>query len=297
MPQQTIRIGALVPADRGAARYISQIIHHGFESFQITFGQTLGDVDLNRLSDEVRSVLADSGAVISCLGAYGNVLAHGEVGEKAQQDWARLIDAADRFGCHIVSGFAGRIADRPIDQCMDRFAQVFRPIAQRAADRGVRLAFENCSMGGDWRRGDHNIAHNPTAWEMMFNALPMDNIGLQWEPCHQMVQLIDPLSQLRQWTPKIFHLHGKDATIHWDRIRQVGVYNREWVVFHRTPGFGDTNWTDLISELRRGGYVGGIDIEGWHDPVYKDELEMTGQVHALQYLKRCRGGDIVDNPH
>ncbi|HOF89550.1 MAG TPA: sugar phosphate isomerase/epimerase, partial [Armatimonadota bacterium] len=65
--------------------------------------------------------------------------------------------------------------------------------------------------------------------------------------------------------------------------------------FHRTPGFGDSNWTDIISELRRGGFTGSIDIEGWHDPVYCGELEMTGQVHGLNYLKRCRG-TFVANP-
>jgi CBS domain-containing protein len=37
-------------------------------------------------------------------------------------------------------------------------------------------------------------------------------------------------------------------------------------------------------------FIGSIDIEGWHDPVYRDELEMTGQVAGLNYLKRCRGG-------
>ncbi|WP_246131991.1 hypothetical protein [Paenibacillus hemerocallicola] len=61
-------------------------------------------------------------------------------------------------------------------------------------------------------------------------------------------------------------------------------------------GFGDSNWTDIISILRQGGYEGSIDIEGSHDPVYKNELEMTGQVHALHYLKRCRGGDFVPDP-
>ena len=28
----------------------------------------------------------------------------------------------------------------------------------------------------------------------------------------------------------------------------------------------------------------------WHDPAYRDELEMTGQVRSLNYLKDCRGG-------
>ena len=61
-------------------------------------------------------------------------------------------------------------------------------------------------------------------------------------------------------------------------------------------GFGDTNWTDVISELRLGGFQGSIDIEGWHDPVYRDEMEMTGQVRALNYLKQCRGRPFVANP-
>lgn len=49
-----------------------------------------------------------------------------------------------------------------------------------------------------------------------------------------------------------------------------------------------------MSELRLAGYAGSIDIEVWHDPVYRDALEMTGQIHALRHLKHCRGGDFVD---
>jgi sugar phosphate isomerase/epimerase len=104
-----------------------------------------------------------------------------------------------------------------------------------------------------------------------------------------MVKLIDPMPQLRKYIKKIFCLHGKDATILWDVIREHGVRGPEQFAFHRTPGFGDT-------ELRRGGFTGSIDIEGWHDPVYRGELEMTGQVHGLNYLKKCRGGAFVPNP-
>jgi sugar phosphate isomerase/epimerase len=179
---------------------------------------------------------------------------------------------------------------------MKAFKKVFGPLARRAADKGVRLAFENCDMGGTWQTGDWNIAHFPAAWEMMFDAVPLENLGLQWEPCHQMVKLIAPLPQLRRWVKRIFHLHGKDATVQWDVIRESGITGATPFAFHRTPGFGDSNWTDIISELRRGGFRGSIDIEGWHDPVYRGDLEMTGQVHALHYLKQCRGGSFVPNP-
>ena len=112
-----------------------------------------------------------------------------------------------------------------------------------------------------------------------------------------MVTLIDPLPQLRKWAPKVFHIHGKDATIKWDVVREYGVGGAKPYAFHRTPGFGDTNWKDIISELRQQNWIGSIDIEGWHDPVYKNELEITGQVFGLNYLKQCRGGDFVANPN
>lgn len=294
--KETIRIGTLVNKGQDSPAYIRQILPHGFESFSITFWQELANTDLERLAREVREVLGDSGAVVSSLGMFGNPLGDNPIDNNTRDGWAKLIDAAHLFGCDVVAGFAGRVVDKPVPESMPRFKEVFGPLAKRAADRGVRLAFENCEMGGDWNKGDWNIAHNPAAWEMMFNELPNENLGLEWEPAHQLVQLIEPLPQLRKWVKKIFHLHGKDATILRDIIAEVGVLGAKQYAFHRTPGFGDTNWTDIISELRGGGFVGSIDIEGWHDPVYKDDLEMTGQVHGLNYLKQCRGGAYVPNP-
>ncbi|MEK6247627.1 MAG: sugar phosphate isomerase/epimerase, partial [Planctomycetales bacterium] len=128
------------------------------------------------------------------------------------------------------------------------------------------------------------------------DAVPSMSLGLEWEPCHQMVSLIEPLPQLRQWADRVYHVHGKDATLQWDVVRRQGIRSGVPYIEHRTPGFGDTNWNDIVSILRASGYQGSIDIEGWHDPVYRDDLEMTGQVRALRYLKECRGGPFVPNP-
>ena len=127
----------------------------------------------------------------------------------------------------------------------------------------------------------------------LFDALPDENIGLQWEPCHHMVQLVDPLPMLRKWVNKIICLHGKDATIDWDVVNRRGIYSGEPFAWHRTPGFGDTNSTDINSILRMNVFKGSIDIEGYHDPVYNGDLEWTGQVYALNYLKQCKGGEFI----
>lgn len=294
-PSPDIRIGTMVDA-KGAdpAAYIRQILSHGFESFQLTFWQTLGGVDLKDLSARVKDAIGDQ-AVISSVAVFGNPLEREETDLETLKGWEALIDNAHLFGADIVAGFTGRLRGQSLDRSIPRYKEVFGPLAKRAADRGVRIAFENCDMDGTWASGDWNIAHNPAAWEMMFDAVPGDHVGLEWEPCHQMVSLIDPMPQLREWVGKIIHVHGKDATIHWDVVRRDGIHGPKPFVFHRTPGFGDSNWTDIISDLRAGGYRGSIDIEGWHDPVYRGDLEMTGQVHGLNYLKRCRT-DFVPNP-
>ncbi len=309
IPEADIRIGTLVGAGMNAPSYIQQIQHHGFESYSLTFWQTCENVDFKKLASELKPVLAESGAVISSIGIFGNPLEGGDLDKKSLAGWKKCIDSAHLFGCDIVAGFTGRLRGKRIDESIPQFKKVFTPLAKRAADKGVRIAFENCDMGGTWQTGDWNIAHNPTAWEMMFDAVPADNIGLEWEPCHQMVSLIDPMPQLRKWVGKIFHVHGKDATVHWDVVRTYGVHSSMHgdvalpgkvqmvppFAYHRTPGFGDSDWTAIISDLRQGGFRGSIDIEGWHDPVMRGSFEMSGQVRSLQYLKTCRG-DFVANP-
>ena len=292
MSQLDIRIGTLVPVGT-AVEHVNQILPHGFESFSLHAWKTLGGADLKAMAGPLLDAMGDR-AVLSSIGMFGNVLQD----EGVQRDFAACIDAARLFNCDVVSGFAGAIDNRPFDESIPEFKRVWGDLARRAADNGVRIAWETCDMGGSWNNLKWNMAHAPAAWDVMFNELPMSNVGLQWEPCHQLGALVDPIAQLRRLAPtgKIFHVHGKDATIAWDVIRTQGIRGPHRYFWHRTPGFGDTNWTDVISILRLNRFQGAIDIEGWHDPVYKDDLEMTGQVHALNYLRNCRGGPYVPNP-
>ncbi len=285
-----IRIGTMVGFSQGA-NLVRQILPYGFECFELNAWMYLGEVNLLELASELKDVMGDQ-AFISAVGVYGNPLQD----EQTAKDWATLIENAHLFGAKAVCGFAGALEDRPVDQSMARFAEIWTPLAKLAEDKGVKIAFENCDMGGTWERPLFNIAHSPKAWEMMFNAVPSSALGLEWEPCHQLNSLIDPIRQLRKWVSKVHHVHGKDATVNWDVIEDQGLRGGEPVVWHRSPGFGDTNWSDIITILRLAGYIGTIDIEGYHDPVYRDDLEWTGQVAALNYLKSCRGGDFVPAP-
>jgi sugar phosphate isomerase/epimerase len=62
------------------------------------------------------------------------------------------------------------------------------------------------------------------------------------------------------------------------------------VAEHRFPGLGQTNWGRVISELIRAGYDSDINIEGWHDPIYREQLEETGLRIAKQTLEPLIAG-------
>ena len=105
------------------------------------------------------------------------------------------------------------------------------------------------------------------------------------------------MPQIRKWAPKILPCsrQGRDGALgrrsRARRVRQISVRPDAHARASATP----TGRASSAS-CRLAGYVGTIDIEGWHDPVYRDELEMTGQVRALNYLKQCRGGDALRSP-
>jgi len=286
-----IKIGTLVDGF-SVLKWVPKLIENKFECFVLNYWENTGDTDFSELSKKVKDAIGGSGLTVSTLSVYTNPLRD----ENRIKEWEKCIDSAHLFGCDIVTGFTGRIDDKSVPDNIPKFKEVFTELAKRAQDKGVRIAFENCAMGGDWNRGSFNIANSPLAWDMMFDAVPYDNIGIEWEPSHHLSHLRDPLKSLKKYAKKIYHIHGKDANIDWDYINEFGIGGPGWYARDRMPGYGDTDWKEVCTILYKNGYAGTIDIEGFHDPYFRGELEFTGQVAALKYLKECRGGEFAANP-
>ncbi len=288
-----IHIGTCVPG-QNALTWLPHLVTKGYESFEICFHMEFYGLDLKELAPKIMDIVAPTGQPITALGLYCNPIQY----EEHKENLKIAIDNAHLLGTDTVCTFAGALEGKSVDEAMPGFKKVFTELAQYAADRGVRIAFENCPMGGSWRHETCNIAHNPNAWDRMFSEVPYDNIGLEWEPAHAIKQLIDPIAELKKYGSKIFSVHGKDTTVDWDGIRHQGfdLYSGKNFCPDRMPGFGDTNWRDVFTTLHQVGYTGDVTIEGYHDNVYNGDWEMTAQMHALNYLKWARGGDFQPNP-
>ncbi len=285
-----IKIGTCVPG-RFSLEWAPHLVNAGFEAISPNFHMELGGIDLAEYAKKMKDIVGDK-AIIPTFGLFCNPLQN----ESHLAELKSVIDAAHLFGTDKVCTFAGAIEGESVEAAMPRFKEVFGELTKYAADKGVMILFENCPMNGTWNKATCNIAFNPKAWEMMFNEVPAENMGLEWEPAHQMGQLIDPLPNLKEWVHKIKHVHGKDATIEWDQIKKFGIVGHKNFVHMRTPGFGDTDWREVFFTLYQNGYEGTVCVEGYHDPIYGRDWEMTGQLHALEYLKWARGGNHTPNP-
>ena len=189
-----IPIGTCVPGQH-ALKMLPGMKNAGFECFEICFHMEFYGVDIRELAPKVLGELEGTGAKVSAVGLYCNPLAE----EEHFRNLCLLIENAKLFGVDKICTFAGALPGKTVEEAMPAFKKVFGELAKRAADQGLSIAFENCPMGGDWRRPTCNLAFAPRAWEMMFNEVPADNLGLEWEPAHAMSQLIDPIAQLRSW--------------------------------------------------------------------------------------------------
>ena len=121
-------------------------------------------------------------------------------------------------------------------------------------------------------------------WERLFNATRCENLGIEWDPSHLICQFIDPVANIHKFGRKIFHVHAKDAYINRPLLKTYGICH-PGVAEHRFPGFGQAHWAEIIHALLRAGYDSDLNIEGRHDPVFRDHDPNESQPLAGRKLE------------
>lgn len=242
-------------------------------------GITHVDVDGFSKSDarRVLDLVASAGVEISGLGYYPNPLAPDRQEAKVYTDHLKkVIRAAERLGLDQVNTFIGRDWTRSVDDNWPRFRQVWRPLVRFAEGHGVRIGIENCPMlfSADEWPGGKNLAHAPAVWRRMFQEIPSEHFGLNYDPSHLVWQQMDYIKPLWEFADRIFHVHAKDVRIDRHRLDDVGILATP-LEFHtpKLPGLGEVDWGRFLSVLGEVGYGGPVCIEV-EDRAYEGSLQM-----------------------
>jgi sugar phosphate isomerase/epimerase len=214
-----------------------------------------------------RDRLREAGIRVTALGFYGNhITAKPSV---LRKQFAAVMNIGDALDCHVICSLVGRIPDAKIADHVAALKKVFAPIAKMAEDRGFKIAFENWSGFGGYPFRGTNIAYCPEGWDLIFNTIGSEAVGIEFDPSHLHFQMMDYVALVHRYGKKIFHVHAKDTEIFYEKLRRDGIFSSGWWRF-RVPGWGEINWTRFISALQDVGYSGGIAIEH-EDPIYSGQ--------------------------
>lgn len=280
---------------------------NGFKALEISCWPKINDRDYSSCdidvaaltqgkADEIKEFMKEYGLTISSLAYYDNNLHHDpEKRAFINQHLKKCIGAAVMLGVPAVGTFVGRNQDLKLKENFDEFEKVFSDIVSYAEARGIKIIIENCPMEGWQVEGlPGTISFTPELWKEMFRRVPNKNFGLNYDPSHLRLQLIDYIAPVAEFGDRIFHMHAKDCEVIEDKLKYYGVFNKQlqdsdgsgyWRF--RMPGLGQVDFGKLINELRSVGYDGVVSIEH-EDPVYEgsEEKIKEGLLLGRQYIEK-----------
>jgi sugar phosphate isomerase/epimerase len=254
--------------------------------------------DWKERSREFAAEAKDGNIRISAIEAlYANPLDPSQR-ETAKTLFQHAILVASEMGIKTVAGFAGAIIHtvqnerggnpvyEPFENFIPDLLEFWEPIGRFAADHDCRIAFEHCPQGAyHLPVMGFNMLAQPAMWDRFFDAANSATFGLEFDPSHLVCQFIDPVETIQRYGSRIFHFHAKDASINYSLLRRFGICH-PGVAEHRFPGLGQSNWPEIVHALIRTGYDSDLNIEGWHDPVYRD--------HPLDENSSMRGRNLEE---
>ncbi len=276
---------------------------NGFESIEIacwprSSGATrryagTSHIDVANLSageaQELRAQIEAAGLDISGLGYYPNPL-HPDPAHRAEVigHLRHVITAAEKMDVPLVNTFMGADGSKHQDANWDEALKVWPDVVAFAQDHGRKLTLENCPMlfSYDEWPGGNNLATTPRIWRRILEQWA-GTIGLNFDPSHLILQMIDIPRFIREFGPHIYHVQAKDLMIDREGLYECGIFSQGmgWQV-PRLPGLGEVEWAPLFAALWRAGFDGDVIIEHEDRDFEKtDDLIKRGFLLARDVLR------------
>jgi sugar phosphate isomerase/epimerase len=220
-----------------------------------------GDEDVAR----IQNILGLNNVYISGLGYYPNPLDPDEKQAEAYiEHIKKVIRTASKLGVGVVNTFIGRDPVKSVEDNLKKFADVWPGIVKVAEENNVKIGIENCPMlftRDEWP-GGKNLATTPAIWKQLFEIIPSEAFGLNYDPSHLVWMQMDEVKPIYDFKNKLFHVHAKDVKVYPEKLNEVGIMAYP-LDYHspKIPGLGDVNWRGFFSALTSVKYRGPVCIE------------------------------------
>jgi sugar phosphate isomerase/epimerase len=251
-------------------------------------------VDVGPMTPEIRRVVESAGLEIgtSDLMTLGGLFGTDAEAELAVAKCKEAIDAAVDNGVtklftvlYPPDAGKGRAAN------FARLRETFGPVVNHLEARGAKLAIEGWPGGGPHYGA---LAVTPETVRALLEAFPSEAVCLNYDPSHLIRIGVDYLRFLREFGPRVVHVHGKDANFDGEALYLHGnlgptfakpkAFGEDWWRY-TIPGEGLADWSKICAGLDSLGYDGFISVELEDFRYHKTwEAESEGLLRARKHL-------------
>lgn len=266
------------PAENADARRYAGVSHINVDNFDAHY---------------INKYLTEKNVEISGLGYYPNPLdSDTKKSEFYIEHIKKIIRACNKLGVPVMNTFIGRNQHLNIQENLELFKKLWKPIIETAKIEDIKIGIENCPMfftNDEWP-GGKNLAISPAVWDRMFEAFPSPLFGLNYDPSHMVFQMMDEIKPIYQYKDRLHHIHIKDVKVYKEKLDRVGILANP-LEYHspKLPGLGDVNWRGFFAALTDVRYRGPVVIEV-EDKAYEGSLEdvnsaiLTSRNYVKQFL-------------
>jgi sugar phosphate isomerase/epimerase len=204
-------------------------------------------------------------------------------------DYVRACAAAGPMNHFLV--MLPEKADLPKAENFRYMVESFNALAPVLEQSNARIVVEG------WP-GPGALCCTPEGYRAFFKECPSQAMGVNYDPSHLLRMGIDPLRFLREFAPRISHIHGKDTELNADGLYEYG--NLQPPTFGKGPGFGGmfwrytipghgiVSWVESFRILMSAGYAGCVSIELEDAHFNGSEAgEKLGLTLGVRYLQGC----------
>jgi sugar phosphate isomerase/epimerase len=267
--------------DKSLEEVIQWAGENGFAALEVNAGPGSPHLDPGNFKPararQIKKLLQEQNVKISSLACYRNLLDPDPAArKKLGKDFIEVLNDAALLGVDVVCTMAGMPlpGKSRMQTIIEEVPQVYPAILEHAASKGVKIALEN------WTATNiQHLAH----WDKIFEVVPNENFGLNFDPSHLFWQGIDYLWAVERFGKRIFHTHAKDTEVRADQVRYIGNQDHGWWRYV-IPGLGGIDWGQYIGALRRVGYNGVLSIEHEDGAVGREEGFLIGKKYLSQFM-------------
>ncbi len=234
----------------------------------------------------IKEKLTENEISISGLGYYPNPMDE----DKGKSEYyiehiKKVIRGCNQLDVPVMNTFIGRNKSLNMDENLELFKKLWKPIIETAEIEGIKIGIENCPMfftNDEWPAGT-NLAVSPAIWDRMFEIFPTSLFGLNYDPSHMVFQMMDEIQPLYEFRDRLHHVHLKDVNVDRERLDRVGILAKP-SEFHtpKLPGLGQVRWPAFFKALKITNYAGSVVVEV-EDRAYEGSLSDVSK--ALNFTR------------